>query len=93
MTTLNKRKKIFFLINIYIIIDLLRIIEEVPLTDVHYVNWELGQFTLNQRILHDAFIEIHIYTVQQTIKLFKCSQLNHFTTYAVVFLEVFIPIV
>lgn len=77
----------------YIIIDLLRIIEEVPLSDVNNVNRELVQFSLNQRILYDAFIVIHIYTVQQTIKLFKCSQLNHFPTYTVVFLEVFIQIV
>lgn len=35
----------------YIIIDLLRIIEEVPLSDVNNVNRELVQFSLNQRIL------------------------------------------
>lgn len=53
--------KIIFSINIYIIIDLSRIIEEVSLIPV---DWELGQF------FNEYFTTLSlksIYTVQQTI--------------------------
>lgn len=59
--------KIIFSINIYIIIDLSRIIEEVSLIPV---DWELGQF-FNEYITTLSLKSI--YTVQQTINLFKCS--------------------
>lgn len=57
----NSKHEIIFSINIYIIIDLSRIIEEVSLIPV---DWELGQF-FNEYLTTLPLKSI--YTVQQTI--------------------------